>query len=164
MLNWSQARVKWFVFSESGAGDGNRTHVRSLGSFYTAIVRRPLVSSAPRLYITKRLCVQTDLLPNFPFDLEQRPHRIRLANLSLQTERANLSGIDKTYAFRFGLIAEQGSATLQRSMDRPWKRVEIGDDRLGVGVTHVVDVHWRAQCFPLWPNALFQDPFGFVFG
>ena len=29
--------------SESGAGDGNRTHVRSLGSFYTAIVRRPLV-------------------------------------------------------------------------------------------------------------------------
>ncbi len=24
-----------------GAGDGNRTHVRSLGSFYTAIVRRP---------------------------------------------------------------------------------------------------------------------------
>ena len=25
-----------------GAGDGNRTHVRSLGSFYTAIVRRPL--------------------------------------------------------------------------------------------------------------------------
>jgi hypothetical protein len=30
---------------ESGAGDGNRTHVRSLGSFYTAIVRRPLVES-----------------------------------------------------------------------------------------------------------------------
>src|SRR5271163_1489840 len=28
-----------------GAGDGNRTHVRSLGSFYTAIVRRPLVST-----------------------------------------------------------------------------------------------------------------------
>ena len=28
---------------ESGAGDGNRTHVRSLGSFYTAIVRRPLI-------------------------------------------------------------------------------------------------------------------------
>ena len=27
---------------DSGAGDGNRTHVRSLGSFYTAIVRRPL--------------------------------------------------------------------------------------------------------------------------
>src|SRR5205807_10478957 len=26
-----------------GAGDGNRTHVRSLGSFYTAIVRRPLL-------------------------------------------------------------------------------------------------------------------------
>ena len=25
-----------------GAGGGNRTHVRSLGSFYTAIVRRPL--------------------------------------------------------------------------------------------------------------------------
>ena len=31
---------------ESGAGDGNRTHVRSLGSFYTAIVRRPLFSLA----------------------------------------------------------------------------------------------------------------------
>ena len=28
-----------------GAGDGNRTHVRSLGSFYTAIVRRPLIIS-----------------------------------------------------------------------------------------------------------------------
>jgi hypothetical protein len=28
-----------------GAGDGNRTHVRSLGSFYTAIVRRPLFVS-----------------------------------------------------------------------------------------------------------------------
>ena len=26
----------------TGAGDGNRTRVRSLGSFYTAIVRRPL--------------------------------------------------------------------------------------------------------------------------
>ena len=26
-----------------GAGDGNRTRVRSLGSFYTAIVRRPLI-------------------------------------------------------------------------------------------------------------------------
>ena len=32
----------WF----DGAGDGNRTHVRSLGSFYTAIVRRPLICSA----------------------------------------------------------------------------------------------------------------------
>src|ERR1700676_1015491 len=31
---------------DSGAGDGNRTHVRSLGSFYTAIVRRPLASRA----------------------------------------------------------------------------------------------------------------------
>jgi hypothetical protein len=29
-----------------GAGDGNRTHVRSLGSFYTAIVRRPLIPTA----------------------------------------------------------------------------------------------------------------------
>src|ERR1700733_11589296 len=29
-------------FANVGAGDGNRTHVRSLGSFYTAIVRRPL--------------------------------------------------------------------------------------------------------------------------
>src|ERR1700676_1040628 len=33
-----------------GAGDGNRTHVRSLGSFYTAIVRRPLIPTA-RLYL-----------------------------------------------------------------------------------------------------------------
>ncbi len=30
-----------------GAGDGNRTHVRSLGSFYTAIVRRPLFPDTP---------------------------------------------------------------------------------------------------------------------
>jgi hypothetical protein len=30
------------VIEVYGAGDGNRTHVRSLGSFYTAIVRRPL--------------------------------------------------------------------------------------------------------------------------
>src|SRR6266404_6066473 len=33
------------VIETYGAGDGNRTHVRSLGSFYTAIVRRPLVVS-----------------------------------------------------------------------------------------------------------------------
>jgi hypothetical protein len=33
-----------------GAGDGNRTHVRSLGSFYTAIVRRPLIFEANRFY------------------------------------------------------------------------------------------------------------------
>src|ERR1700735_2501641 len=44
---------------ESGAGDGNRTRVRSLGSFYTAIVRRPLVFSVFRLYITVHLLVQT---------------------------------------------------------------------------------------------------------
>src|SRR6266478_6463303 len=30
------------IIKTYGAGDGNRTHVRSLGSFYTAIVRRPL--------------------------------------------------------------------------------------------------------------------------
>src|SRR5271165_4921703 len=30
------------IIRSYGAGDGNRTHVRSLGSFYTAIVRRPL--------------------------------------------------------------------------------------------------------------------------
>ena len=29
----------------TGAGDGNRTHVRSLGSFYSAIELRPLVLS-----------------------------------------------------------------------------------------------------------------------
>ena len=28
----------------TGAGDGNRTHVRSLGSFHAAIARRPLVT------------------------------------------------------------------------------------------------------------------------
>src|SRR5229473_6200503 len=43
LLNWSQAQPNLFVFSVYGAGDGNRTHVRGLGSFYTAIVRRPLV-------------------------------------------------------------------------------------------------------------------------
>ena len=31
-----------FVFSESGAGDGNRTHVRGLGSRYSTIEPRPL--------------------------------------------------------------------------------------------------------------------------
>src|SRR5215472_11923511 len=35
------------IIRVSGAGDGNRTHVRSLGSFYTAIVRRPLFADAP---------------------------------------------------------------------------------------------------------------------
>jgi hypothetical protein len=36
-----------------GAGDGNRTHVRSLGSFYTAIVRRPLdiLDSTRKFYL-----------------------------------------------------------------------------------------------------------------
>ena len=34
----------------TGAGDGNRTHVRSLGSFYTAIVRRPLIFKVNRFY------------------------------------------------------------------------------------------------------------------
>ncbi len=29
----------------TGAGDGNRTHVRSLGSFYIAIIRRPLFAA-----------------------------------------------------------------------------------------------------------------------
>ena len=42
VLNWSQPQPKWFVCFSYGAGDGDRTHVRSLGSFYTAIVRRPL--------------------------------------------------------------------------------------------------------------------------
>ena len=37
-----------------GAGDGNRTHVRSLGSFYTAIVRRPLTSILTALYTISR--------------------------------------------------------------------------------------------------------------
>ena len=38
----------------TGAGDGNRTHVRSLGSFYTAIVRRPLDSVLPH-YTQERI-------------------------------------------------------------------------------------------------------------
>src|SRR5580700_9140409 len=50
-----------------GAGDGNRTHVRSLGSFYTAIVRRPPISLAWRLYITKRLVVQSGHFTYFQF-------------------------------------------------------------------------------------------------
>src|SRR6266481_6105517 len=37
----------------------------SLGSFYTAIVRRPLISLAGRLYTTKRLLVQSGHLPYF---------------------------------------------------------------------------------------------------
>src|SRR6266404_253990 len=31
VLNWSQAQRNLFVFSVSGAGDGNRTHLRRLG-------------------------------------------------------------------------------------------------------------------------------------
>jgi hypothetical protein len=37
-----------WIFRKYGAGDGNRTHVRSLGSFYTAIVRRPLRTKSKR--------------------------------------------------------------------------------------------------------------------
>jgi hypothetical protein len=43
VLKWSQAQGKSFVFSESGAGDGNRTHVRSLGSFCAAPKIRELI-------------------------------------------------------------------------------------------------------------------------
>src|SRR5438876_4067795 len=42
------------ILARSGAGDGNRTHVRSLGSFYTAIVRRPLTSILTALYTISR--------------------------------------------------------------------------------------------------------------
>jgi hypothetical protein len=45
------------VHLESGAGDGNRTHVRSLGSFYTAIVRRPLKLRFASLYTTAEMAV-----------------------------------------------------------------------------------------------------------
>ena len=38
----------------------------SLGSFYTAIVRRPLASLACRLYTTKRLHAQSGHFPYFP--------------------------------------------------------------------------------------------------
>jgi hypothetical protein len=41
----TRAQMSRWVKPYDGAGDGNRTHVRSLGSFYTAIVRRPLVVS-----------------------------------------------------------------------------------------------------------------------
>src|SRR2546427_12340497 len=41
ILGW-EARKLNCINRVFGAGDGNRTHVRSLGSFYTAIVRRPL--------------------------------------------------------------------------------------------------------------------------
>src|SRR6266851_4870612 len=47
-------RSGYLSLLESGAGDGNRTHVRSLGSFYTAIVRRPLTSILRTLYTISR--------------------------------------------------------------------------------------------------------------
>src|SRR5260221_2566721 len=34
---WSRWRIKSFVCFRNGAGDGNRTRVRSLGSFYTPL-------------------------------------------------------------------------------------------------------------------------------
>src|SRR5207248_11418557 len=59
----SQAQVPRVPHPVYGAGDGNRTHVRSLGSFYTAIVRRPLVLLRLRaqLYITAQTLVQVTL-------------------------------------------------------------------------------------------------------
>ena len=51
----------------NGAGDGNRTHVRSLGSFYTAIVRRPLTGKALR-----------DLQHNIRFACRARSRRMFL--------------------------------------------------------------------------------------
>src|SRR5712691_10353737 len=47
-----------------GAGDGNRTHVRSLGSFYTAIVRRPLFSNRLSIYNPLEP-VQPSVVPKF---------------------------------------------------------------------------------------------------
>ena len=50
--------VKLLVGSEmTGAGDGNRTHVRSLGSFYSAIELRPLAIMA--IIAHKRRCGAT---------------------------------------------------------------------------------------------------------
>jgi hypothetical protein len=71
--------------AKSGAGDGNRTHVRSLGSFYTAIVRRP--PTLPSDYTQ---------LPNPPYSqchqsliLHQHSHPQRLgsADILLITRR-----------------------------------------------------------------------------
>src|SRR6266403_4949979 len=70
---------------ESGAGDGNRTHVRSLGSFYTAIVRRPLVSVTGRLYTTKCPPVQT---ARSPFCKRNLARIIELAQVSHARWRA----------------------------------------------------------------------------
>jgi hypothetical protein len=53
-----------------GAGDGNRTHVRSLESFYTAIVRRPHFAQALRLYIIKPLLVQTEGVHDRVYSIE----------------------------------------------------------------------------------------------
>jgi hypothetical protein len=58
---------------ENGAGDGNRTHVRSLGSFYTAIVRRPLnllpragSSQSPRKQRLPSLAPRCKMSPSRP--------------------------------------------------------------------------------------------------
>jgi hypothetical protein len=55
-----------FVSVTFGAGDGNRTHVRSLGSFYTAIVRRPLTLQLIDYTPTKRLVLRGPYFPYFP--------------------------------------------------------------------------------------------------
>ena len=48
-----RAAESTWILRISGAGDGNRIEVRSLGSFYTAIVRRPL-DSVRRHYAQER--------------------------------------------------------------------------------------------------------------
>jgi hypothetical protein len=54
----------------------------SLGSFYTAIVRRPLSYLACRLYITKRLLVQTGHFPYFPNSIRENAAHTYLRGIS----------------------------------------------------------------------------------
>ena len=68
LLGWEASKANCInrIFSIYGAGDGNRTHVRSLGSFYTAIVRRPLTLQLIDYTPTKRLVLRGPYFPYFP--------------------------------------------------------------------------------------------------
>src|SRR5215472_13221812 len=55
------------IIRVTGAGDGNRTHVRSLGSFYSAIELRPLYRNATKP-VTSLQGVRTDLEPRMNTD------------------------------------------------------------------------------------------------
>src|SRR6266550_2285407 len=59
----------------TGAGDGNRTHVRSLGSFHIAIVRRPLSTLAWKPYFTLMIIVRKPITTLLRFECGLRRHR-----------------------------------------------------------------------------------------